>query len=144
MAGIEHLIATSQLKTNILGQLAKEQRHRLFINYDREFDALMLLFVSPEIETVVHYVDDHVGLLYEADTLEIVGMQVEAFEHSFLSAHENVRRIWRLRDVGVTVEDFGDIVFAFERIKPKLARELVKAAEDVLGEPGAELAAALG
>ena len=143
MAGIEPLISTSELKTNLLTRLGKEKPRRIYINYDKVFDALMLLFVSPDTETVVHYVDDHVALLYQPETLEIVGLQVEAFEHRFLSAHENVQRVWRLRDAGITLEDFGDIVFAFERIKPNLAREVVKAAEDVLGEPGAELVAAL-
>lgn len=143
MAGIERLVPTSQLKTTLLARLTKESRRRLFISYDREFDALMLLFVSPDTETVVHYLDDHVALLYEPEMFEIVGIQVEAFEHSFLSAHENVHRVWRLRDAGVPLEDFGDIVFAFERIKPRLARELVKATEDILGAPGVELAAAL-
>jgi hypothetical protein len=144
MADFERLVQTNQLKTNILTELAKGKRpRRPSYKYERLFDAFIILVVPPEQETVVHYIDDHVGLLYQADDFEIVGMQVEAFEHSFVPKHENVQRVWRLSDSGVRLEDLGDIVLAVERLQPRLAQEVIKAAEDVLGEPGAELAAAL-
>ncbi len=142
MAEIERLISTDKLKTTLLANFARKQS-RLFVNYDSEFDALFLLFVPPETETVVHYLDEHVALLYQPGTLEIVGMQVEDFEHSFLPKHDTVRRAWRLSEAGIKLEDVGDLILAVERMKPQIAREIVRAAGDLLGRQGTELLKAL-
>ena len=77
-----------------LAKLAESKPHTLYFQYDKEADILILQFVPREVKTVVHYVDDHVALLYQAQDLEIVGLQVEAFERSFLPNHEEVRRLW--------------------------------------------------
>src|ERR1700730_1814722 len=106
----------------------------------------MFQVVSLETETVVHYVDDHVALLYRADDLEIVGLQVEDFQHSFVPSHANVQRVWRLSDTGAKLENVGDMILvveAFERKKMTVAREVAKAAEPLVGEPAIELAAAI-
>jgi len=125
---------TSKLKTSYLKKYSLLPSH-LFVRYDPVFDALMILLVSPETETVVHYVDDHVGLLYLPETLEIVGLQVEAFEHKFLPAHNEVQRVWRLSDT-CDLEDAGDLILAVERQTPIIAREVAKAAESRLGLSG--------
>jgi hypothetical protein len=143
MDEIKPLVTNEELKTSLLETLASDKSGHVFVKYDDVFDALMILVVSPDNETVVHYVDDHVALLYLADTREIVGLQVEDFVHSFVPQHEAVSRVWRLSGSGVRLEDFGDMILAVEKMKPKVAREVVKATEDVLGEPGAELAALL-
>jgi len=129
MANLDSLISTDQLKTTLLKTFQPGNQHPLF-------DALMILLVPPETETVVHYVDQHVGLLYTPDNLEIVGLQVEAFERSFLSQHDTVRRVWRLSDA-------GDIILAFQKVTPKVAQEVARAAEKVLGKTGQELARAV-
>lgn len=143
MAGIEHLTSTGELKTTLLTNLARNKTPSLFVYYDREFDALTLQVVSPGIETVVHYVDDHVAILYQAADLEIVGLQVEDFERSFLPEHVNVQRVWRWSDSGITLEDVGDLILAVERKKRNVAVEVAKATETLIGEPAAELAAAI-
>ncbi|HLY25588.1 MAG TPA: hypothetical protein VKQ72_04570 [Aggregatilineales bacterium] len=140
---LERLVKTSDLKTGFLADAAKNKRKSLDIDYDARFDALMLLLVPPETDTIVHYVDDHVALLYRPDDLEIVGIQVEDFERSFLPQHEAVSKVWRLSDSKTDLNDLGDLIVIFDRIKPQVAREVVKATEDILGEPGVELAAAL-
>lgn len=142
MTGIERLIPTNQLKTTLLVSL-KNQRHQLFFQYDREFDALMLQIVSPEVETVVHYIDDHVALLYRADDLEIVGLQMEDFERSFVPNHVNVQKVWRLSETRTKLENVADMILAVERQKTMVAREVAKAAEPLVGEPAGELAASI-
>lgn len=143
MDEIKRLISTDELKTTLLSKLAADKSGHVFVNYDDVFDALMLLVISPDHETVVHYVDDHVALLYLPDTREIVGLQVEDFEHSFVPQHEAVSKVWRLSTSRVKLESFGDMILAVEKAKPKVAREVLKATEEVLGEPAAELAALL-
>ncbi len=131
MARIDPLMPANNFKTTYLKQMPSP----LFVRYDPVFDALMILLVSPELETVVHYVDEHVGLLYIPETLEIVGLQVEAFERKFLPAHVEVQRVWRLSDA-CDLEDAGDLILAVERQTPLVAREVAKAAESMLGQSG--------
>lgn len=137
MADIEQLMPTQQLRTNILRGIRPGSHSCLYFKYDPVFDALKFQIVPPDTNTVVHYVDDYVGLLYTADDLEIVGLQIEAFEHSFLSRHDAVQRVWRLSE-SCELEDFGDIILTVERRNPEVAREVVRAARDTLGEPLSE------
>ncbi len=141
MADLEQLISTNKLKTKRLRTFGSG-KHLLHIKYDPVFDALMILFVPPETEVVVHYVDDYVGLLYTPDDLEIVGLQVEAFEHSFLAAHDTVNRAWRLSDACEELKDVGDIILAFEKRTPKVAQEVTRVTAKTLGKPGRILAEA--
>lgn len=143
MATIPTLVQTHQLKTNLLRELSKNHAVRLTVDYDRQFAAFMFLLAPNDTELVAHYVDGNVALLYQAETFEVVGLQIEAFERSFLPRHDSVNRIWKLSDTGEKLDDLGDILFAVERLKPQVAREIAKAIEDSLGEPGADLVTAL-
>jgi hypothetical protein len=142
MAELKPLIATDQLKTSLLAGLAKKKPQQCFVNYDDDFDALMILVVSPDTETVVHYLDEHIALLYQPETLEIVGLQVEAFESNFVPSHSSVQRVWRLSDaVGSKLESVGDMLLVVEKIKPEVAREVVNASHDLPEELTALFAA---
>jgi hypothetical protein len=140
MAHSNRLVKTTQLKTNLLHKSALQKSLQLSVDYDKDFDALYIRFVAPDpsVDTVVHFIDDHVAFLYRADDMEIVGLQVEDFELSFLPSHANVMRVWKASDAGITFEDLGDMMLEVGRRKPKVAREIVRATEDVLGEPGVE------
>jgi hypothetical protein len=143
MINIKRLVQTSELRTEKLSELARNSQLNISIFYDKAFDALMLLFIPNDQETVVHYTDGDVALLYLPDTLEVVGLHIEDFESKFLQSHEAVRRVWRLSETGVNLQDYADLIFAAEQLKPQVAREVIKATAEWLGEPGAELAAAL-
>jgi hypothetical protein len=142
MAHSNRLVDTKQLKTTLLRKSAAQRTLQLIVDYDKHFDALYIRFLAPDpnIDTVVHYIDEHVAFLYRADDMEIVGLQVEDFEFSFLPSHDNVMRVWKASDAGITFEDLGDMMLEVGRRKPEVAREVVRATEDVLGEPGIELA----
>ncbi len=142
MAEIENLISPSELKWAYLFDRAK-QTSGFFMRYDEDADIFLLLFVSPEQETVVYYVDDHVGLLIHPETMNVVGFQVEAFKYSFLPSHASVDRVWRLGEAGLAAKDYGDLILIFDQTTKHVAREVFRAVEDVLGEPAEELVAAL-
>lgn len=141
---LETLIQTSQLKMTYLQQLSHDKYHQPVVKYDKELDTLLILFEVSDQEVVAHYVDDYVALLYLADNLEIIGLQIEDFTLSFLPAHENIARLWQLSETGEEVSDMGDIIFYAQKRIPKVAKEVVKATEEMLGEQGQELAAAFG
>lgn len=144
MDALETLVQTNFLKMTYLQEMAQHKQHQPSIKYDKEFDALLILFEPENQDVVAHYVDNHVALLYVAETLEIVGIQIEDFRLSFLPAHERVARLWQLSETGEKISDMGDIIFYAEKRLPKVAREVAKATEEVLGERGQELVAAFG
>jgi len=131
MDTIERLINTDDLKTSrLIRNLEREQGK--FMYYDPVSDILLLTIVPPTTESVVHYLDDHVALLYEPESLEVVGFQVEAFEHSFMPEHETLRAVWRLSDANVTLENIGDLIMVFERKKQIVAQELKNITRNLL------------
>lgn len=133
MAEIERLVETKSLKTARL-MAAISHKHPCYLLYDGVSDELLLQFVSPETMTVVHYVDEHMAFLYDPSSMEILGFQVEAFQKSFLPQHPSMRRVWRLSDAGVELEDMGDLVVIFEQRKQEMAREIVNYATPWLQE----------
>jgi hypothetical protein len=136
MAEIKRLVETNQLKTSRLAESIFSTNQPAFFKYDTEFDALIFLVVPPSTETVAHYLDEHVALLYEPRTKEVVGLQVEDFEHSFIPQHEEVLRVWRLSDSPTKIEDFRDLVITVESVQPKVAKEVFKVTEDLLSSQG--------
>lgn len=133
MAMIESLLHTNELKTDLFNKLPQSRGLTdISIRYYHEFDALIMLIVPFDVETVVHYVDEHVALLYIADTYEIVGIQIEDWEHSFLPAHDNVKRVWKLSDSvdKDTIENLFELSLTVEKRKTHLAREVVRASAD--------------
>ena len=131
MDTIERLINTDDLITSrLIRNLDREQGK--FMYYDPVSDILLLTIVPPTTESVVHYIDDHVALLYEPESLEVVGFQVEAFEHSFMPEHETLRAVWRLSDANVTLENIGDLIMVFERKKQIVAQELKNITRNLL------------
>ncbi len=137
---IKKLIHEDELKTNHLKEIAEGKRFRqLFINYDPGFDSLLILTVPPDTETVIHYIDDqNVALVYDSNSLEIVGFQIEDFEYSFLPKHAGVAKVWRLSDsVNISdLRDFGDLIVKVESEKPAIAREVFLASEDIFIRQG--------
>jgi hypothetical protein len=133
MAEIERLVQTNSLKTaELIKAISRHQRP--YLVYDPESDELLLQFVSLENATIVHYVDEHMAFLYDPNSNEIVGFQVEAFQKSFLPKHESIRHVWRLSDTGIQLENMEELVVVFERTKQAIAREIVDYAEPWLQE----------
>jgi hypothetical protein len=147
MAQFEQLISASDLKTDRLSQAGKDSiQHPFSIRYHDRLDALIVFLVPAEHDAVVFYLDEHVGLLCDSETLEIVGFQIEAFEHSFLPQYADLSRAWRLSG-GAEFETFGQLILKVQRMEPDVAREVVEASRPFLlgqlGQRGEDLLAAL-
>ena len=136
---MDSIRSIKDFKTNKLVAQLKNHPHVSYFKYDDSFDALILLFVPPETETVVHYLDDSVALLVQPDDLEIVGLQIEDFEYDFLPKHEGVRKVWKLSDSDVSIENVDDLVFIAERKKKEVLEEVFKSTEDLFSDSGLEL-----
>jgi predicted P-loop ATPase/GTPase len=127
MVAIERLVDTLSLKTSRL-TTAVDHGQVAFMYYDKESDNLLLLIVPPTTETVVHYIDEHMALLYEPASMEVVGFQVEAFQHSFMAQQVALKRVWRLGDSCAELKDLDDLIVIFEQKKQVIAHELANIA----------------
>jgi hypothetical protein len=143
MADFHRLVETGELKTNRLAKLASGEIIGVqSMSYDKDFDALVLLAFEPASALIAHYVDDHVALLYEEDSLEIAGLQVENFELSFLPKHSELNKAWMLSDaLGQKFDNLGEMIIAVQHQRPKIAREIMRAAGNLPRELEAVLAA---
>jgi hypothetical protein len=137
---LKPLVKTSELKTNYIEKLAKQGSHPLYLNYNKVLDTLVLLFISPENKTLVHYVDECVALVITPDTLDIVGVQIEDFKQVFLPKYNSVQKAWKLSEnLPTATEDFWDLAIYVEKRKQKVAHEIFEATEAILGEPARQL-----
>lgn len=144
MAGTKHLVPKEQLKTSLLEQRAQQGAEMIvYMDYDPLVDIWIIRFDWSNRETVVHYLNEYVGLIYYVDSLQIIGIQVENFESGVLNSHpEAIVSIQAWRDISKKFDGFkavraGDMPIA------QLIQAIVTAKEGGLDEPIVELAASL-
>ena len=135
MTRMERLVDTEELKTEQLFRSIDRGQVGI-MDFDPLSDILMLMIKPRLTETVVHYIDKNVALLYEPDTLEVVGFQIEGFERSFMPQHEAVGNIWRLSDAGVELANVRDLLLRIELTRLAMARELRRISQDLLDDRG--------
>ena len=128
---LERLIKTNTLNTSRLSSYF-DQNQVPFMYYDDVTDDLIITIVPNTVETVVHYIDDNVALLYDPESNEVVGFQVEAFKHSFMAKHISLSRAWRLSDSGYELKDVADLGIVFEQKKRIVAREIKSITDSLL------------
>jgi len=127
MAGIERLVETAKLDFGPLERSATSDEP-VFLHYDDGFDALIVMSVPPTTDTTVHYLTDQVAVLYD-QRLKVVGIQVEDFVARFLPEHKDLKRVW---DRSYNSKDVGELVSTADRVKPQVAKELIRLAEPMM------------
>jgi len=141
MAELEQLMETKELKTTLWAYELNKEHSVTYLKYNKKVDTLTLLVVPKDTPTIVHYIDEHVALLYQPDSRQIVGVRVEAFQRSFLPKYDNLQRIWRLSD-SCELENFGDLIIAsqkYEHKEPEVARELTQITQNLVEKKGFRL-----
>ena len=138
------LVSKDELKTSFLEQCAKQGAEMLvYMDYDPLVDIWIIRFDWSSEETVVHYLNEYVGLIYYADSRQIIGIQVENFESGVLNNHpQAVESIQTWREVSTNFDGFK-AVRAADLPVDRLIEAVLKATETDLDEPIVELAAAL-
>lgn len=136
MDKIKQLINTDQLNTSYLSTLGPQSK--LFFHFDESSDILMLLFVPPEKETIVHYLDRYVAILYTPENNEIVGIQIEDFQSDFVPMYSDLQKAWCLSNFVVGDENIWDLTIEIEERKHVVALEVIKAKQSIIGKPAEE------
>ncbi len=133
---IRRLVPAKSLRFNTLTRQRKRGRGIVFFRYDNLADVFFIMFVSPSVETTVHYIDDNIGLLYVADTKEVVGMQIEGFAKSFLAKHPQLSISWTHRFVN---DNFGDAISQMNANKLRIISQVYDATESTINKENIEL-----
>jgi hypothetical protein len=110
--------------------------------FNKYVDIFTLLIVPPDTPKIVHYLDEHVALLYEPDTMQVIGLRIESFECSFLPKYASLKKAWKLSGTQVQLHNFGDLSIAvqqFEQRKPVVAYEVSKIAHNIAEKSGIEI-----
>ncbi|HLE41412.1 MAG TPA: hypothetical protein VI956_07895 [Nitrospirota bacterium] len=142
MVSPKQLISPSKLKTKYLASFSGHEP--FFFFYDNEADELVIMLISPDTETTVHYVDKNVGILFQPDNLEIVGLQVEGFQKSFIPSHNSLQDAWKLSSSkGVPLDNLGDLSMFIREKQITFALKVIRASKPVLGKPAKKLEEAL-
>ncbi len=134
MAMNKILFPTNKLKTRLL----KENPRGRYVYYDQENDTLLIQVIPPQNEIIIHFLDDeNVALLYEAKSKEIVGIQVEEFQKSFIPKHAGLKDFWTM---SLQIKDVGELLVAGETNRAKIAEEVVKASKSVIQNKNEKIA----
>lgn len=136
MDALNELTPFDKLRTGYLTNLHGADG---FINFDEDADELMVMFIDPNIETVVHYIDSNVGILFRPETLEVVGLQVEGFMKSFAPKHSEVEAAWSLSEAleakkKTQLKNLKDLQLFMREKELNMALEIIKVSAPALGK----------
>jgi len=130
MAAVKKLVDTKELKMNII-QAIIDGSSNYFTRYDDQLDTFYILFTAPGAETVAHYLDDHLALLYLPGKKEVVGLQVEDFK-KFARKNNAVEKAWHVNINSDRVVDMGNLYAFKDKQERKVIREVAKITEEYM------------
>jgi len=139
-AHIEKLVDTHSLKMNLWKEAARKNAAPYFYA-NRRIDVVMVMVVDPRTPKVVHFVDDHVALLYQEDSREVVGFRIEGFEKGFLPKYASLQKVWKLSDISKELATVGDLHITARQLETRMATELTKVARPILAKAGMKVPA---
>jgi len=142
MAGISTLADTKELGTSRWKEVIEQNSSTTYLSYNERVDVLTLLIVPPNTPKIVHYLDEHVAFLYGPETKQVIGLRIGSFERRFLPKYSDLKEVWKLGEVEIHLNDFGDLSIAvqqFEKKKPVVTYEISKIAHRIAEKSGLEL-----
>ncbi len=66
----------------------------LYVDYDRELDTFLLFLGEGPQPYVGYHLDDGCYVLYDPESLEVVGFRIENWKSHFLPKHSGLDRQW--------------------------------------------------
>lgn len=139
-ARIKKLVDTNSLKMNLWKKAAREHVKPYFYANPR-LDVVMVLIVDPREPKITHFVDEHVALLYQENTREVIGFRIEGFEKSFLPQYASLQKVWKLSDIRKDLADVGDLHITARQHDIQMATELTKVTRPIFARAGMEVPA---
>ena len=134
MAAIPNLIDIKHLKLSLLNEFVTNPTTAAYsVDYDDDFDALYVMLLDCQKETVTYYINDYLALLFEPSTKDVVGIQIESFRKSFLKQYSKLQKAWKVNENKENrINDLGDIFLIRKKQEPAIAQEVAKIAEGLI------------
>jgi hypothetical protein len=107
--------------------------------YNDQVDAFTFLIVTPNTPKIIHYIDEYVALLYNPESMEVIGIRVEAFECKFIPKYAKLQKAWRLSDSVKELCDFGDLIIEARKRETIVVDELSKITHNIVEKQGFKL-----
>jgi hypothetical protein len=139
-ARIKKLVDERSLKMNLWKEAARKNATPYFYA-NRRIDVVMVMVVDPRTPKVTHFVDEHVALLYEEESREVIGFRIEGFEKSFLPKYASLQKVWKLSDISKELTTVGDLHITARQHEAQMASELTKIARPILAKAGMDVPA---
>jgi len=122
MAAIPALVKTEELDFRFIDRALRDRVLPEALFYDADVDLLTALYVSPEIETAVHFADvGDVGVLCTLDDLRVVGFHIEAFRKAYLPTLHDRETAMQLMELFTCMADTSDMVTLYPAQKARRA-----------------------
>ena len=92
------------------------------------------MLVDCQRETVLFYINNDIALLLDAQTKEVVGIQVESFKKTFLKRNVKLQQMWKIQKGNTenSISDLGDLFNVRKRREPAVAQEVVRITEELI------------
>lgn len=74
---LESLVETSDIGFDYLKLLSVKMDNRCHIHHDELAGMIIIYFVNSVDDAVVHYISDLVGLIYNPENMQLIGIQFE-------------------------------------------------------------------
>ena len=104
MANYKPLISPEEIKSNIIDNTFKEEKHYFYVVYDHLMDHFIIKLVPPDRLSSAYHISDSIALLIDPNTKEVVGYQLLEFSTEHLNDFKSFKKIW---DDGKQQEIFG-------------------------------------
>jgi hypothetical protein len=112
-----------ELKSDFWHSMNQQKQAQPSLCYDKELDTLYFYISTGEKERIiVHYIDRYLAFLYRYSDKEIVGIQIEDFQRTFIPKVTQ-SKCWRLSDSGETVPGIKDLVFTIHGLQKPIPIE---------------------
>jgi uncharacterized protein YuzE len=89
-------------------------------DYDAELDTLFVYFNDGPLPGVYDYVGGEVWVLYDPETLQVIGFQVENFEAVFLRKYAEVALLWQASQAAPSPASLEEVAYAVAEIGQRL------------------------
>lgn len=130
MAAPERLVEDKRLKMDLLQSFFNGSSD-YSTRYDQELDTLFIWFTASPAESVAHYMDDNLALLYTPRDMEVVGLQIEDFK-VFAGKHDALNQAWNFSlNVG-KLESMENLYAWKDKQERKVIREVAQVTKDSL------------
>jgi hypothetical protein len=84
-----------QMKLAPVAQWPQPEPSTVWANYDQETDSMVVYLTGKPVRGIHVWLQNGVYAIVDPGTEKVVGMQVEAWEQSFVPAHKEIREMWQ-------------------------------------------------